>query len=143
MVHATVDEFHKNIDPIMSGQYSTDLLFNSRAGAVCAKLKEFAEKHVYVHRSVREVELQGHGTIRELMRIFWGAIYSKRKGEEGPFESYVNRRISENYTRIAQDESNRLPPRYKDCQLLTDMISGMTDGFAVGLHHDLRTHEPP
>jgi dGTPase len=143
MVHAVVDEFNNDIDPIMSGTYASNLLLGSRAGGVCAKLKEFAEKHVYVHRSVREVELQGHWTIQELMRMFWTAISAKRKGQEGPFESYVNRLISENYARAAQKEADGLPPRYRDCLLLTDMISGMTDGYAVGLYNDLRVHEGP
>jgi len=143
MVHAIVDEFGRNIDPIMSGMYRSELLKSSCAGAVCSELKKFALQHVYSHRSVLEIELRGHKTVRKLMRIFWKAILAEREGNEGPFESYVNRRISENYRRIAKDDSSHLPPRYRDCQLLTDMMSGMTDGHAVELCRDLRMLEAP
>jgi dGTPase len=141
MIHAIVDEFERNIDLIMVGEYPHELLKNSRAGTVCAELKKFALRHAYNHRSVLKIELLGHRTIYELMNIFWKAISAKRECNEGPFEIYVNGWISENYRRIAENCSNNLPPRYRDCQLLTDMISGMTDGFAVELCNDLRMGE--
>jgi dGTPase len=143
MVHSIVDEFGQNIDSIMAGEYRSELLSNSNAGVVCSERKKFAFKHAYSHRSVLEVELRSHRIIRELMLIFWKAISSKREGNEGPFESYVNRRISENYRRIAEDGANHLPPRYRDCQLLTDMVSGMTDVFAVELCNDLTSQKGP
>jgi dGTPase len=79
MVYAIVDEFENKIDCIISGTYKTDLLTCSSAGALCKELKKFARRHAYVHRSVREVELEGHNVIRELMSIFWEAIAAKRK----------------------------------------------------------------
>jgi dGTPase len=146
MVYAIVDEFKNKIDCIISGTYKTDLLTCSSAGALCKGLKKFARRHAYVHRSVREVELEGHNVIRELMSIFWEAIAAKRKCVDDPFHSYVYSRISENYRRVAKDPYHSLPSRYIDCQLLTDMISGMTDSFAVDLcrhfkmyrHHESR-----
>ena len=53
-------------------------------------------------------------------------------------------RISENYRRafeattpVAQS-GQLMPIRYRECQLLTDMIAGMTDRFAVSLYDDFR-----
>jgi dGTPase len=74
------------------------------------------------------------------MQVFWNAISAKRERKERPFESYVNGRMSDNYRRIAEDDQNDLPTRYKECQLLTDTISGMTDGFAVDLCNDLSSY---
>lgn len=60
-----------------------------------------------------------------------------------PFASYVYSRISKNYRRIFEDKivryhpDEKLPIRYRELQLLTDMISGMTDQFCVDLHRDL------
>jgi len=139
MVYAIVDEFEKNIEAIMSGIYNSDLLTHSSAGGLCRALKKFARRHAYVHRSVREVELEGHNVIRELMSIFWDAIAAKRKCVDDPFNAYVYSRISENYRRVAQNPYHTLPSRYIDCQLLTDMISGMTDGFAVDLYRHFKT----
>lgn len=52
-------------------------------------------------------------------------------------------RISENYRRIFENkfhgyhENVNLPIRYRELQLLTDMVSGMTDQFCLDLFSDL------
>ena len=54
-------------------------------------------------------------------------------------------RISENYKRVFEGrlqntvhKDTDLPIRYRELQLLTDMISGMTDQFAMDLYNELR-----
>ena len=62
-----------------------------------------------------------------------------------PFARYAYGRISENYRRVFEGRvpcavggESPLPIRYRELQLLTDMIAGMTDQFAVDLHRELR-----
>jgi dGTPase len=63
-----------------------------------------------------------------------------------PFAAYVYSRVSKNYRRIFEGKVTRyhqdaeLPIRYKEMQLLTDMVSGMTDQFCIDLHDDLNKH---
>ena len=45
--------------------------------------------------------------------------------------------ISENYRRIFEDKTNSLPLQYKRAQLLADMVSGMTDSFAIDFCNNL------
>lgn len=86
------------------------------------------------------------------MDIFWAAIvahgYKGQTDDKGaavtaidhPFTKYVYGRISENYRRVFEEPSGavaNMPLRYRQCLLLTDMISGMTDSFAVALHNEL------
>ncbi|TCU74912.1 dGTPase [Bradyrhizobium sp. R2.2-H] len=141
MVNAVTDAFVANHDTIMVGEFNGELLAGSRSDALWKAFKSFAKKHVYSHRSVIEVELEGHRTIHALMDAFWQAIrdrgsedFTKTNGA-APYDAYVYSRISENYRRAAQ--MSKMPMRYRELQLMTDMISGMTDSFAVELCRDL------
>lgn len=113
---------------------------------LCDALKSFDQRHAYQHESVRAIELLGHNTIQGLMDLFWPAIVNRKdpanleSERSTPFETYVYGRISENYRRVFEDRGNPMPTRYKEAQLLTDMISGMTDKFAIDLLDELRRH---
>jgi len=145
-VKNTYKDQEKNI---MAGRLKSDLLTVSPSSKLCELLKKFDKDHAYVHRSVLEVELTGYNTILGLMGFLWEAIRQRKKPEvlgsrrSTPFASYAYNRISENYRRIFEDESNPLPVRYKELQLLTDMISGMTDSFALSLYDELKQYYVP
>ncbi|WP_043332550.1 dGTP triphosphohydrolase [Methylosinus sp. LW4] len=141
MVVATTEAFVANIDMILSGQFEGELLMESKASTLANALKHFAKTNVYKHRSILEIELTGHGTIHALMDLFWSAIIDRTDAanidskREDPFSNYVFSRISENYRRAAN--LSKMPMRYRELQLMTDMISGMTDTYAVSLLKDL------
>ncbi|MCF6338782.1 MAG: dNTP triphosphohydrolase [Gammaproteobacteria bacterium] len=136
-------------DAIMMGNLTSDLLTMSDSSRLCELLKKFDKDHAYVHRSVLEVELTGYNTIRGLMDFLWEAIYQRKKPTDlgsrrsTPFAAYAYNRISENYRRIFENDSNDMPVRYKELQLLTDMISGMTDSFALSLYDELKQYYVP
>jgi len=146
MVPAVTAAFVSNIDAILRGQLEGDLIDASEAAELRSALKEFDKRHAYQHKSVREVELRGHNAIRQLMDLFWTAITDRRDAanpaseRRTPFSAYVYSRISENYRRVFEDPKNKMPTRYKEAQLLTDMLSGMTDNFAIGLLADLKRY---
>jgi dGTPase len=137
MVNAVTAAFVANRDTILSGEFHGELLAVSESNALWKAFKGFGKKHVYSHRSVIEVELEGHRTIHALMDAFWEAI--RHRGSDDftatdrapPYHAYVYSRISENYRRAAQ--MSDMPMRYRELQLMTDMVSGMTDSFAVEL----------
>ena len=149
MIRDVRDAYKDQEGNIMTGGLKSDLLTVSRSSKLCELLKKFDKDHAYVHRSVLEVELTGYNTIRGLMDFLWEAIYQRKKPEvlgsrrSTPFASYAYNRISENYRRIFEDESNLCPVRYKELQLLTDMISGMTDSFALSLYDELKQYYVP
>jgi dGTPase len=145
MVTAAVSTFVHYKDEIMGGTFDRELLAASDAAALWKSLKSFAKLHIYKHRQVLEVELAGHRTIHALMDIFWKAIIDREKAEDlmsgrPPLSSYVYSLISENYRRVAEASTNKMPMRYRELQLITDMISGMSDTFAISLHEELRRH---
>jgi dGTPase len=142
MVNDVIEAYAAHSDAIMAGDFQGELMAVSRSNKLWAAFKTFARKHVYSHRSVIEVELEGHRTIHALMDDLWRAIVNRgsadftRTKDAPPYDSYVYSRISENYRRVAQRSD--MPMRYRELQLMTDMISGMTDSFAVNLRRELR-----
>jgi dGTPase len=146
MVRAVIETFRKYEDEFVAGTVKVSLLEKSSAERLRKTLKEFSFKHAYTHRSVLEVELQGYNVIRGLMDLFWAAIIDRTDAAKPesrrrqPFTRYVYGRISENYRRIFENPSEtdkNFSMRYRECLLLTDMISGMTDSFAVNLYEEL------
>ena len=146
LVNTATDTFVQNETFFRSEATKLSLLAHSKGDVLRRSLKDFAFRHAYQNRSVLRVELQGYNVIRGLMDMLWAAIVNRdpAKGVKSlrncPFTRFVYGRISENYRRAFEDpppEIAQLPERYRECLLLTDMISGMTDSFAVDLHEEL------
>lgn len=115
------------------------------ASNLASALKEYARKHAYNSPGVLRLELRGAEVIAGLMDFMWDAITSRKEYNEpgsrrgSPKAAYVYSRISDSYRWYFENAgSEDLPIRYREMQLLTDMISGMTDGFAVDLYSDFR-----
>jgi dGTPase len=145
MVSAVIEVFLERQSDIEKGLLAEDLIAVSRASLLCKKLKDFAFENAYKHRSVLELELEGHRVIHSIMDMLWPAIVSRgdpqkeTKGHPGtPFEKYAYGRISENYRRVFESPNEDLPLGYRRCQLLADMISGMTDSFALSFERELK-----
>ncbi|MFZ6643448.1 dGTP triphosphohydrolase [Undibacterium sp. TC4M20W] len=143
MIQGATTAFIENKDTFINGSQTKTLMKMSNGETLRKLLKDFSIKHAYNHRTVLELELEGYNVIRLLMDIFWLAISdiedpskpsSKRRH---PFTRYVYGRISENYRRIYEDTTTVTSDRYRECLLLTDMISGMTDSFALNLCKEL------
>ncbi|TPM23831.1 dGTP triphosphohydrolase [Mesorhizobium sp. B2-3-6] len=144
MIVDATDAFVANLSAIMAGTFGGELMAASKSARLWRLLKEFAGQHIYPRREVLEVELTGHQTIHGLMDVFWAAITNRKDAANlsskrtSPLHSYVYSRISENYRRVAEHQNNRMPMRYRELQLMTDMVSGMTDSFAISMLQELR-----
>lgn len=148
LVREAVSAFLEQSQVIVDGKLKTPLLKASKGEKLRSTLKDFGIKHAYVHRSVLKIELTGYNVLRRLMDIFWDAIVN-RSDEQNvgssrihPFSRFVYGRISENYRRVFESppgDVGRLPVRYRECLLLTDMISGMTDSYALALCEELNS----
>lgn len=109
-----------------------DLIKESKASILCKGLKQFDYKYAFKNKSVLRLELEGNNYIFSTMDMLWDAISEPNS----PFARYACHLISENYRRARK--SSKQPDEYKDCQLLCDSISGMTDNYLVSFHDELR-----
>ena len=84
------------------------------------------------------------------MSIFWFSVENAKDEPGGldktehPYAKYVYSRISENYRRVFENptaDDKNLPIDYRRCLLLTDMISGMTDSFALNILDELKSYK--
>lgn len=151
MVSAAICAFEENYHAIMTTGLDAPLLELSRASKFAKAMKEFDLEHAYQHRRVLEVELRGNNTINGLLAMLWRGITERESFEHvdssrtSPFTRYTYGRISENYRRVFEGRvpyhggGADLPIRYRELQLLTDMVAGMTDQFAIDLHQELRS----
>ena len=144
LVSSITKAFADNIERLMDKKEPVkDLMSISNACELCEALKLFDYKWGYKNKSVLKLELEGHNYIYNLMDMLWIGIHGRlNKDNSGnsttPFGEYAYGRISENYRRVFEDKSNELPDRYKEAQLLTDAISGMTDSYLIDLHDELK-----
>lgn len=127
----------------LAGTQPMSLIALSEGEQLRKTLKDFALKHAYTNRVVLELELDGYNVIRGLMDIFWTAITDvddstcSTSRRRHPFTRYIYGRISENYRRVFESIPARKTHRYDECVLLTDMVSGMTDSYAMTLYEEL------
>jgi dGTPase len=137
LMQAVADTFLAQLPAISRGDFNQELIAASPAGALLQALKACNWQHVYRHKTVLKVELTGFVVIHGLMDAFWYAITCRidaqnpASARRTPLASYLYQLISENYRRVFESPRNPMPLRYREAQLLTDMLSGMTDSFAV------------
>ncbi|MCG7586752.1 dGTP triphosphohydrolase, partial [Photobacterium sp. OFAV2-7] len=145
LVSGAVNAFATNKNMIMDAdKQPKDLMSLSSGHHLCEALRSFDKKWGYQNKSVLKLELEGFNYIHELMDMLWLGIHGKlndqsdKHSSETPFGKYAYEKISENYRRVFEDEENTLPVAYKEAQLLTDAISGMTDSYLIALHSELK-----
>jgi dGTPase len=145
VVHAT-DELLANHAAIWSGKHTSALMDSSE---LCETLKAIAREYAFGNSEVLRVETRGRFAIDRLLTALWSAIVDREElgditsRRQSSLSKYVYSLISPNYIEAAKESSctsghaSRL--RYREIRLLTDMISGMTDEFAIALDRDIQS----
>lgn len=146
---AVLRRFEDGYDEIMEGRFEQPLMDESAAHNLCEALKRFDREYAYKNRQVLEIELRGFNTLHGLLSLLWRGISERADFDDpaskrtSPFARYAYGRVSENYKRVFEGRTgggcpeHALPMRYRELQLLTDMVAGMTDQYALDLYKDL------
>ncbi|TBW10997.1 dNTP triphosphohydrolase [Azotobacter chroococcum subsp. isscasi] len=142
MVESVVNFFKEKTQELTNGELHLykGIIPVTPSANLCKTLKEFDKRYGFKHKSVLELELKGHNFINKTMDMLWVGIHGKLENtydSQTPFGKYVYSRISESYRRVFEDKSNTLDIPYKEAQLLSDSISGMTDSYLIALHDEL------
>jgi dGTPase len=137
MVTAATATFVENVGKMMDGSIEPgfDLIGNSPCAQLCTAAKEFDFRHGFKHKEVLRLELQGNNYIKSIMNMLWSAI-SEGGTSSDTFKRYVYGEISENYRRVFDASDKSL---YAKCQLLCDVISGMTENHLMKKHEEFRS----
>ncbi len=147
LIVATHNAFIGSLDSIMDDDLPVGfkLIKESNASKLCKYLKNFDQRYGFGNNQVLKLELEGSNYIKSLMDLLWFAIENKTIESEQPndlranpktaFVEYAYGRISENYRRQYDKTEKKM---YNKCQLLCDVMSGMTDSYIISLHNELR-----
>jgi len=136
--------FTAKYEDIFKYEHDTALMDDN---PLCEALKEVAQQNAFSHPTVLRTEALGAVAIDALMTALWDAISDRKDQNDlrskrlGARSRYVFSLISPNYVEQAvaseslSGQASDL--RYRELRLLTDMISGMTDTFAMKLWKDI------
>ncbi|MCW3793254.1 dNTP triphosphohydrolase [Paenibacillus sp. LS1] len=144
LINAVVQSFKVNYDLIMEGDFSGDLLENSKAKELKEILTNISIKYCYKNTEVLTLELVGDRVITDLLSLFVDAVLSIGEKPRAKLrEEKIFHLISANFKHV-QTLKDGIPyyeigklPLYDRLLLVTDFISGMTDSYAVNLHQQL------
>lgn len=136
--------FIKSVDPIFAYDHDEALMDDSD---LCCALQEVAQQNAFCHPTVLRTEAMGAVAIDTLMTALWDAISNRKDPNDlrskrlSARARYVFSLISPNYIEQAVVSEHLNGPasglRYRELRLLTDMMSGMTDTFAMKLWKDI------
>ncbi|WP_368517099.1 deoxyguanosinetriphosphate triphosphohydrolase family protein [Rhizobium sp.] len=145
LIQYASDAFSESLMGIMGKTHQTEIMKKSK---LCETLKDVAKKHAFANPAVLRMEAIGAKALDDLMTFFWKAI-----SERTDFENFSSRRtnavaqygwslVSANYIEEAsarrEEKGSHASVRYRELRLLTDMISGMTDSFALKRWEQIR-----
>ena len=136
--------FVKNAELIFECDYDSALMDESQ---LCNTLKVVAQQNAFSHPTVLRTEAAGAAALDALLTALWDAISDRKEVEDlrsrrrSARASYVFSLISSNYIAQAVAAEDSPEPasglRYRELRLLTDMVSGMTDTFAMKVWKDI------
>ena len=139
LINDASDAYQSNVEAIRRFELEMPLM---EKNPLCDALKGIAQKYGFANPEVLRSEALGAAAIHGLMSVFWSAIHNRKKPSDlmskrnEARDRYAFSLISPNYLESACREADPVKDgdriaRYHELRLLTDMISGMTDGFAI------------
>jgi dGTPase len=134
MVEEATKIFVENVSKMMDGSIESgfELIANSACASLHKAAKQFDRLHGFQHKEVLRLELCGNSYIKGMMGMLWRSI-EMGEAQDRPFERYVFGEISENYRRVYARSGKS---RYAQCQLLCDVLSGMTESYLIKKHRE-------
>lgn len=140
------EEFIRKSDEIFAFKEDLEPLMES--SLLCNFLKDVAKDHAFSNPSVLRSEAIGAEAIKDILSFFWSAIQnrkdffnikSKRTTAASKFAwSLISPNYIEECGRCIFKGAPQASIRYSELRLLTDMVSGMTDTFAMKLWQDIK-----
>jgi dGTPase len=137
LVNAVVEEFKQQYNSIMAGEYHEELVKKCSAMKLLQACKNIGREIIYCSSETLELELMGRHVIRDLLDLFWEGAknYEGISLRTNTFEGKIVALMSQNYKLVF--DCADLNIRYKQLQLVTDHVCGMTDTFSCDLHRKL------
>lgn len=153
LVNLSISKFKTNLEKIDKGEYSKELIEDG--DKVSKALQDFAAKNIFPRYEIEQIELTGNSVIKGLLNILLDSAFNQDK----KFRNHLKSVISKTFLKVAKREENvnDLPPTeykffsneeiasfdienlspYSKLRTIIDLISGMTDRYAVSMYQKL------
>ncbi len=141
---AATDSFLKHYDEIMDGTYRFELLENIPSEILLRAMQDISYRYAFVSKPILKLEVKADCIFGFLLDKFVHSFlyYDTKYWNEKKtvVDEKVVMLMSENYMRVYHDnargksEAERL---YLRLLLVTDYISGMTDGYAMRMYEEM------
>lgn len=128
--------------------FESEILPIMEESVLCNFLKSVAKDHAFSNPGVLKSEAIGAEAIKDIMSFFWASIRNREENDDiksrrtTAASKFAWSLVSPNYIEeAARCITKETPPqriRYAEMRLLTDMVSGMTDSFAMKLWNDIQ-----
>lgn len=153
LVSLAISKFKTNLENIDKGKYTKELIEDG--DMVSKALQDFAAKNIFPQYEIEQIELTGNSVIRGLLNILLDCAFNQDK----KFRNHLKSVISKTFLKVAKREENikktspteyeffskeeiaaldieELSP-YSKLRTIVDLISGMTDRYAVSMYQRL------
>lgn len=153
LVSLAISRFKDNLEKIDKGEYSKELIEDN--DFVSEALHDFAVKNIYPQYEIEQIELTGNSVIKGLLDILLNCAFNQDK----KFRNHLKSVISKTFLKVAKREEiinitspteykfysneeiidfdiEELSP-YSKLRTIVDLISGMTDRYAVSMYQKL------
>lgn len=153
LVNLAISKFKANLEKIDKGEYSKELIEDG--DMVSKALQDFAAKNIFPRYEIEQIELTGNSVIKGLLNILLDCAFNQDK----KFRNHLKSVISKTFLKVAKREENvnDIPPTeykffsneeiasfdienlspYSKLRTIIDLISGMTDRYAVSMYQKL------
>ena len=150
-VELDITNFKANLERIDKGTYSKELIEDG--DSLSKAFQEFAVMHIYPQREIEQIELTGYSVLNGLLDILTQCAFNSDK----KFRNHLKSIFSRTFIKVAMREKEKLQPQaykfysdidlfnldvetldtYARLRMIVDLLSGMTDKYAVSLYQQL------
>lgn len=150
LIERAVEDFQRKWDGIKKFENDKSLLDGD---PVLETMRKVSKEYVFSSQEVCRLEAKGEIAIQGIMDFLWFSISDRKDAKDlssrrnGSVSSYGWSIISDNYKQVALNSTlygecpDNCHLRYRELRLLTDMVAGMTDGFAMSLYDKIRSDD--
>lgn len=145
LLGAAIDGFMQHYDEIMNGTYRFALLDDTPVSILVDAMQDIAYRHAFISKPILKLEVKADSVFDFLLdRFVKSMLYYDTplwKENHTAVDEKIVMLMSEDYMRIYRifskdkDDAEKL---YLRMLMVTDYISGMTDGFATRMYEELR-----
>ena len=139
LLHQSSDEFARNFDGIVQGEFDSPLVRDLPATPFLARMEDVMKSRVYVSRAVLEVEVAGFEVIAGLLEIFLSAVLD-RKAASTSKAIKVRQLLPADYLAAGR---RRFEDAAETILAICEYVAGMTDAYAIDLYRKFQGIELP